>query len=58
MPRAVVVLEAVVAIVLADALTEKLGGDSIAEMKPRFDALRRATLDDVRMTGKPHVFWP
>ncbi len=57
-PRAVVVLEAVVAIVLADALTEKLGGDSIAEMKPRFDALRRATLDDVRMTGKPHVFWP
>jgi len=57
-PRAVVVLEAVVAIVLADALIEKLGGDSIAEMKPRFDALRRATLEDVRMTGLPHVFWP
>jgi len=57
-PRAVVVLEAVVAIVLADALMEKLGGDSIAEMKPRFDTLRRATLDDVRMTGQPHVFWP
>ena len=57
-PRAVVVLEAVVAIVLADALLEKLGGDSLVEMKPRFDALRRAALDDVRMTGKPHVFWP
>lgn len=57
-PRAVVVLEAVVAIVLADALIEKVGGDSLAEMRPRFEALRRATLDDVRMTGKPHVFWP
>lgn len=57
-PRAVVVLEAVVAIVLADALIEKVGGDSLTEMRPRFEALRRATLDDVRMTGKPHVFWP
>jgi chorismate synthase len=57
-PRAVVVLEAVVAIVLADALIEKLGGDSLAEMRPRFDTLRRATLDGVRMTGQPHVFWP
>jgi chorismate synthase len=57
-PRAVVVLEAATAIVLADALAEKLGGDSIAEMRPRFDALRRPTLDDLRMTGAPHVFWP
>jgi chorismate synthase len=56
-PRAVVVLEAVVAIVLADALTEKLGGDSLAEMLPRFSSLRRATLDDLRMTGGTHVFW-
>ena len=57
-PRAVVVLEAVTAIVLADALIEKLGGDSIAEMKPRFDTLRRATPDTLRMTGDAHVFWP
>jgi chorismate synthase len=57
-PRAVVVLEAAVAFVLADALLEKLGGDSLAEMKPRFDTLRRATPDAVRMTGQPHVFWP
>ncbi len=57
-PRAVVVLEAVVSIVLADALLEKLGGDSFSEMKPRFDALRRAVPDDIHMTGKPHVFWP
>ena len=56
-PRAVVVLEAVTAIVLADALIEKLGGDSINEMKPRFDALRRATPDTLRMTGNARVFW-
>jgi hypothetical protein len=53
-----VVLEAVVAIVVADALTEKLGGDSIAEMMPRFATLRRVTLDDTRMSGQPHLFWP
>ncbi|MDX9867832.1 MAG: chorismate synthase [Kiritimatiellia bacterium] len=57
-PRAVVVLEAVVAIVLADALIEKLGGDSLNEMRPRFEALRRASLREARMSGKPHLFWP
>ena len=57
-PRAVVVLEAAVALVMADALMEKLGGDSIAEMTPRFAALRRATLDDTRLSGQPHLFWP
>ncbi|MCK4833077.1 MAG: chorismate synthase, partial [Anaerolineales bacterium] len=35
-PRAAVVGEAMVAFVLADALLEKLGGDSLAEMRPRF----------------------
>ena len=38
-PRAAVVGEAMVAWVLAEALIEKLGGDSIREMKPRFSAL-------------------
>ena len=57
-PRAVIVLEAIVAHVIADALSEKLGGDSLAEMQPRFDSLRRARVDDLRMTGQPHVFWP
>lgn len=57
-PRAVIVLEAIVAHVIADALVEKLGGDSIREMRARFDLLRRATLEDASMTGKPHVFWP
>ncbi|HJR78804.1 MAG TPA: chorismate synthase, partial [Anaerolineales bacterium] len=56
-PRAVPILEAMVAFVLADALIEKLGGDSIAEMRPRFDTLRRATLDDLPMDNTPHVFW-
>ena len=46
-----------VAVVRADALIEKLGGDSMNEMKPRFDALRKATLDDLQMDGTPHVFW-
>ena len=57
-PRAVPVLEAVVAFCLAEALLEKLGGDTLAEMKPRFEALRRATLDDLGMDGGTHVFWP
>ncbi len=56
-PRAVPVLEAVVAIVLADALIEKLGGDSLAEMKPRFDALKKAKLSDINVGDRPHVFW-
>jgi chorismate synthase len=44
--------------VLADALLEKLGGDSIAEMKPRFEALRQSRLEDLPMLNKPTVFWP
>lgn len=58
-PRAVVVLEAVVAHVLADALTEKLGGDSLDEMKPRFAALRRLSLPECGLKGTPdtHLFW-
>ena len=49
LPRAVPVGEAMLAIVLADALAEKLGGDSIEEMRPRFETLRRANLDDLHM---------
>ncbi len=48
-PRAAVVGEAMVAFVLADALLDKLGGDSLAEMRPRFTALRRGTLRDLEM---------
>lgn len=49
LPRAVPVGEAMMAIVLADSLLEKLGGDSISEMKPRFAALRQNRLDDLPM---------
>ena len=57
-PRAVPILEAMVAFVLADALLEKLGGDSLAEMKPRFETLRQARLQDLPMDNTPHVWWP
>ena len=53
-PRATVVVESAVAIVLADALAEKLGGDSVAEMKERFAQLPRTR----RLAGKAAVFWP
>lgn len=56
-PRAVPILEAMVAFVLAEALIEKLGGDSINEMKPRFESLRKATLEDLPMDNIPHIFW-
>jgi chorismate synthase len=56
-PRAVPILEAVVAYTLADALLEKLGGDSISEMKPRFELLRRLQLEDLPMDDTGHVWW-
>lgn len=52
-PRAAVVGEAMVAFVLADALTEKLGGDSLEEIRPRFEKLRRGKLDELSMDGTP-----
>jgi chorismate synthase len=56
-PRAVPILEAMVAFVLAEALLEKLGGDSLSEMKPRFESLRKARLEDLQMDNTSHVFW-
>ena len=52
-PRAAVVGEAMVAIVLADAVVEKVGGDSLDEIEPRFAALRRACLDGLEMDNAP-----
>jgi chorismate synthase len=48
-PRAVPILEAMMALVIADVLLEKLGGDSLDEMRPRFESLRRARLEDLPM---------
>jgi chorismate synthase len=56
-PRAVPILEAMTAFVLAGALLEKLGGDSLKEMKPRFEALRQARLEDLPMDNQPHIWW-
>lgn len=55
-PRAAVVGEAMVAITLADALLDKLGGDSIAEMKPRFQRLRQSRLGDLPMDDEGWYF--
>jgi chorismate synthase len=49
LPRAVPIGEAMMALVLADELLVKLGGDSVDEMRPRFESLRRARLDDLPM---------
>ncbi len=54
--RAVPIAEAMMAIVLADALCEKLGGDSLAEMQPRFDALAQLRLEDLPMDAAPWSF--
>jgi chorismate synthase len=55
-PRAVVIGEAMVAWVLADALLEKLGGDSLDEQRPRFAALRQSRLEDLPMDNATWQF--
>jgi chorismate synthase len=47
-----------IAFVLADALLEKLGGDSLIDLLPRYETLRKAQLADLPMDGVPHIFWP
>jgi len=56
-PRAVPILEAMVAFVLSDALIEKLGGDSLDEMLLRYSSLRKARLEDLVMAGTSRVWW-
>jgi chorismate synthase len=57
-PRAVPILEAMLAFTLAQALLDKLGGDSMDEIKPRYAALRQPRLGDLKMDGDEHIFWP
>jgi chorismate synthase len=57
-PRAVPIVEAMLAFGLADALLEKLGGDSLDELRARFGLLRQARLGDLKMGPGEHIFWP
>jgi len=57
-PRAVPIIESLTAFILADALLEKLGGDSLEEIQPRFEALRQANLSDMFIDGEPKQWWP
>lgn len=56
-PRAVVILEAVIAIELANALLQKLGGDSLAEMMPHFRTLKQTRLEDIELKDEARVWW-
>jgi chorismate synthase len=56
LPRAVPIAEAMLALVLADALLEKLGGDSMDEIRPRLETLRQARLSDLPMDDTPWRF--
>ncbi len=55
-PRAVPIGESMAALVLADALLEKLGGDSLDEMLRCFESLRRSRVSDVPMDNVPWNF--
>jgi chorismate synthase len=57
-PRAVPILESMAAFILADAILEKLGGDSMVEIKPRFETIRKARLSDLAMQNEAQTFWP
>ncbi|MFV1949221.1 MAG: chorismate synthase [Anaerolineales bacterium] len=57
-PRAVPIVEAVVSYVLADALLEKLGGDSLSEMQPRFANLPQTRFSDLELDNQKHTWWP
>jgi chorismate synthase len=57
-PRAVPILESMISYVLADALLEKVGGDSLSEILPRFRSLSQTRLSDFEMDGESHVWWP
>ncbi len=56
-PRAAVVGEGMVCLVLADAVMEKCGGDSMDEIRARFDRLPRGSLADFHITPGPKKFW-
>jgi chorismate synthase len=56
-PRAAVVGEGMVCLALADAVMEKCGGDSLAEVRERFDRLPRGSISDFHLSTEPKKFW-
>ena len=55
-PNNKAIYKAMLALTLANALLEKLGGDSLEEIRPRFDALRRNRTTDLPMDQQPWRF--
>jgi chorismate synthase len=55
-PRAAVVGEAMAAITMAQAIVEKLGGDTLVEMQERLATLRRNRLEDLPMDNEAWRF--
>jgi len=47
LPRAIPIGESMMAFVITESLLEKLGGDSLEEMLPRFATLRRSRVSDL-----------
>ncbi|MGB9522035.1 MAG: chorismate synthase, partial [Anaerolineales bacterium] len=56
-PRAVPIIESMVAFIITDALIEKIGGDSMQEMQERFQKLPQPKWKDIHLDGKEHTFW-
>jgi chorismate synthase len=56
LPRAIPIGEAMMALVLTDALLTKLGGDGLKEMRQRFKQLRRSHIEDLPMNNQPWRF--
>ncbi len=56
LPRAVPIAEAMLALVLADALLEKVGGDRLDEIEARVSRLKQARLSDIELDDAPWRF--
>jgi len=56
-PRAVPVVESMVAFVIANELLTKIGGDSIEELITRYKGLPSMQLSDFNLDGGTHLFW-
>lgn len=56
-PRAVPIIESMIAYIIADALIDKIGGDSLEEMRQRYKNLPQPKLNDIHLDGKEHTFW-